>query len=128
MLPNGPLVPVLPAFRDDEGLDLDATAGLIDALIDDGIGAFWTTYGTSRFFSLPDAEIRSLTGAVAAVTRGRAAFIASTTYHWPVAAAIDFCRWAAEQGVDAVKVQVDWRLAPAEARVVEHYERIAAEP
>src|SRR5436309_8271308 len=121
MLLEGPLVPVMPAFRDDERLDLDATAALVDALINAGIRAFWTTYGTSHFFSLTDREIHDLTASVATVTRGRATFIASTSYHWPVEEVLDFCRAAAGLAVDAVKVQVDWRLAPAEARAVEHY-------
>jgi len=123
---GGPLVPVLPAFSDDETLDLDATVRLVGHLVDAGIQAFWTTYGTSHFFSLTDAEIRDLTAAVGGVTRGRATFIASTSYHWPLAQTVDFCAFAAAHGVDVVKVQVDWRLGPSEAGVVDHYRRIAA--
>ena len=123
---GGPLVPVMPAFDDDEALDLDATCRLVSSLIDRGIRAFWTTYGTSHFFSLSDREIEELTLAVAAVTKGRAVFIASTSYHWPVPQVLAFCERVGRAGVDVVKVQVDWRLAPSEAAVLEHYRRIAA--
>jgi dihydrodipicolinate synthase/N-acetylneuraminate lyase len=53
---HGPLVPVMPAFRDDESLDLDATARWIDHLIDAGIRLFWTTYGTSHYLAWPTAR------------------------------------------------------------------------
>ena len=81
---HGPLVPVMPAFRDDGALDLDATTRWVDGLIEAGIRLFWTTYGTSHYLSMGDAEVEALTSAVAAVTRGRAIFIASTQFTWSV--------------------------------------------
>lgn len=121
----GPLVPVMPAFRDDETLDLDATARWIDGLVGAGIPLFWTTYGTSHYFSLSDREIEDLTAAVGEVTRGRAVFIASTQFHWPLEQCVAFSEHAARHGVDAVKVQIDWRLRPAEDLVLARYRTIA---
>lgn len=122
---HGPLVPVMPAFRDDETLDLDATARWVDHLIGEGIRLFWTTYGTSHYLSMGDAEIDDLTAAVAAVTRGRAVFIASTQFHWSTSECVAFAERGAGQGVDAVKVQIDWRLRPADDLVFERYRAIA---
>ena len=121
----GPLVPVMPAFDADESVDLDATARWIDGLISAGIGAFWTTYGTSHYLSLGDREIDDLTAAVADVTRGRAAFIASTQFHWPTRQCLAFTEHAARHGADVIKVQVDWRLRPAEDVVLARYRALA---
>jgi dihydrodipicolinate synthase/N-acetylneuraminate lyase len=123
---HGPLVPVMPAFRDDGALDLDATARWVDGLVDAGIGLFWTTYGTSHFLSMGDAEIEALTTAVAAVTRGRAVFIASTQFNWPVGQVVAFAERAAAAGASAVKVQIDWRLRPTDDLAFAHYRAIAA--
>ena len=121
----GPLVPVMPAFRDDESLDLDATAAWVDDLIRRGIGLFWTTFGTSHYLSLDDAEIDALTAAIGDVTRGRAIFIASTQFHWPLHRCVAFAEHAARHGADAIKVQVDWRLRPADDIVFERYRTLA---
>ena len=122
---HGPLVPVMPAFGDDESLDLEATARWIHHLVGSGIRLFWTTYGTSHYLAMGDAEIDDLTGAVAAVTRGRAVFIASTQFTWSTRQCIAFAERAAGLGVDAVKVQIDWRLRPPEPVVFERYRAIA---
>ena len=121
----GPLVPVMPAFVADESVDLDATARWIDGLISAGIGAFWTTYGTSHYLSLGDREIDDLTAVVADVTRGRAVFIASTQFHWPTRQCLAFAEHAARHGADVIKVQVDWRLRPAEDVVLARYRALA---
>ncbi len=124
---RGPLVPLMPAFTDDEKLDLDSTSGLVDWLIEAGIPLFWTTYGTSHFMSLGDAEIMDLTRAIAGVTRGRALYIASTAWQWPVAQCREFIRRAADWGVDAVKLQVFWSFAPSDQAVFDYYQAIAAD-
>jgi dihydrodipicolinate synthase/N-acetylneuraminate lyase len=116
----------MPAFGDDESLDLDATAAWIDDLIGRGMRLFWTTFGTSHYLSLDDAEIDALTAAVASVTRGRAVFIASTQFHWPLHRSVAFAEHAARQGADAIKVQIDWRLQPADEVVLERYRTLAA--
>jgi 4-hydroxy-tetrahydrodipicolinate synthase len=115
----------MPAFGPNEALDLASTCRWVDSLIDRGIRLFWTTYGTSHFMTLSDEELMELTRAVAAVTRGRATFIASTAFHWSTQRCIEFTQFAAECGVDIVKLQVDWRWLPSEDLVFEHYRKIA---
>jgi 5-dehydro-4-deoxyglucarate dehydratase len=123
---HGPLVPVMPAFRNDGALDLDATARWVDGLIDAGIRLFWTTYGTSHYLSMGDAEIEALNASVAGVTKGRAVLIASTSFSWPVGQIATFASRMADAGASAVKVQIDWRLRPADDDVLAHYRAIAA--
>lgn len=123
---RGPVVPILPAFAADEGLDLESTTRWVEWLLSSGIPIVWTTYGTSHFMMLDDREIHALTEAVAAATKGRAVFIASTAYHWSTAQCISFTEFCGRAGVDVVKVQVDWRMRPSNQSVIEHYQRIAA--
>lgn len=122
----GPLVPIIPAFDSDYGLDIDSTCKWVARLVDRGIKLFWTTYGTTHFMCLTDAEIRDLTKALAGVTRGKAIFIASTPYHWPVPIIRAFLAEARQWGVDSVKVQVDWRMfQPTDEQLLDHYERVS---
>ncbi len=124
---SGPLVPVMPAFHADERLDLESTCRWVEWLISQGIRGFWTTYGTSHYLCLTDDEIVELNRAVAAVTRGRAVFIASTNFGWPIERCLEFIRSARAWGVDMVKLQIDWRWNPKPDLVFSFYERIARE-
>ncbi len=81
---KGPLVPATPAFGDDEALDLDSTVKWLDWVVEQGIGLIWLTPGTSRYMALSNQEIRDLTKACAAMTRGRALLIAATAPQWPL--------------------------------------------
>lgn len=121
---QGPLVPVMPAFHEDESVDYESTCRWVEWLVGKGIKLFWTTYGTSHFMSLTDEEVLELTRRIAEVTRGRAFFIASTHFHWPYPMCATFLRRAAEWGVDAVKVQIDWRWDPDEDRVYEFMQKL----
>ena len=125
---NGPLVPILSAFDDQQRLDTESVAQWIESLIDRGIKHFWTTHGTTHFMCLADDEIVELTRCVASVTRGRSIFIASTAYHWPLDRTRAFIQQAAQWGVDAVKVQVDWRSwPPEESQLLDFYHAVAAQ-
>lgn len=121
----GPLVPVMPAFSAGEQLDLASTCRWVEWQLAAGIRNFWTTYGTSHYMSLTDEEIYALNQTVAGVTRGRATFIASTNFGWPVAKCLEFIASARTWGATAVKVQVDWRWNPHADAVFDYYERIA---
>jgi dihydrodipicolinate synthase/N-acetylneuraminate lyase len=122
----GPLVPILPAFDDRQRLDVASTCKWVDHLIAQGIKLFWTTHGTSHYMSLTDEEIVELNRAVAKTTRGRALFIASTAFNWPTERCVEFTRSAADWGVDAVKLQIDWKWwTPSDDLVIERYSRIA---
>jgi 4-hydroxy-tetrahydrodipicolinate synthase len=123
---RGPLVPILPAFDDRENLDLDSVTRWVHHLIEQGITLFWTTHGTSHYMSMTDDEIVALNRAVASVTKGRAVFIAGTAYHWPTQRCVEFTRSAAEWGVDAVKLQIDWKwFTPGDDHVFDRYAAIA---
>jgi 4-hydroxy-tetrahydrodipicolinate synthase len=122
---RGPLVPILPAFAEDDALDIDSTCNWVDWLIGEGIRLFWTTQGTTHFWCLTDAEVRDLTRALAQVTRGRAVLIASSRLNWSTRETIEFVHLAAEWGADIAKLQVDWSFNPKEDLVFEHYRAVA---
>ena len=122
---TGPIVPILSAFDDNDRLDIDAVCGWVDSLIARGIRLFWTTYGTTHFMCLTDDEVMELTRRVSEVTRGRAGFIASTAYHWHPDVEIKFCETCAEWGVDAVKIQNEWKTWPPSAdQMMGYYQRL----
>lgn len=122
---TGPIVPILPAFDDNDSLNIDAVCGWVDALIARGIRLFWTTFGTTHFMCLTDDEVMELTRRVAEVTRGRAGFIASTAYHWHPDFEIKFCETCAGWGVDAVKIQNEWKTwPPSAAQMMGYYKRL----
>lgn len=124
---RGPLAPVLAAFSDDDRIDIDATCRWVDWLITQGIKLFWTTQGTTHFMSLADREVRDLTQALAAVTAGRALFIASTPWHWSTRQCIEFVTFAARCQVDVVKLQFVFDWEPGADQVVAHCEAVAAD-
>ena len=123
----GPLAPVLPAFTDDEGLDLDATCRWVEWVVASGTPMLWLTPGTTRYFSLSDEEVWELTRAVAGVTRGRAILIAATNLHWPVHQCRRYVEHAAECGADVVKVSANWLAGPSQDAVLEYYRAIAVD-
>ena len=107
---EGPIVPIMPAFSDDGSLDVPSLRRFLRRQIAAGTRHFWTTPGTSHYYSLTDDEVRELTRAVAAETAGKATYIASTCFHWPVDRCRAFIREAAAWGVDVVKVVLNWEL------------------
>ena len=121
----GPLVPIMPAFDANEQVDLESTCKWVEWQIASGIRMFWTTYGTSHYMCLTDDEICTLNQAVAKITRNRAILIASTNLTWPIAKCLEFIDTARSWGVDAVKVQVDWRWNPNQDAVFDFYRCIA---
>lgn len=122
---RGPLAPIMPAFHDDESLDIASTCRWVNWMIGKGIKLFWTTYGTTHYACLSDAEVMDLTKALGRTISGRGVFIASTALHWPAGQCRDFVQYAADYGASIVKVQINWFLAPDDNRVFEHYSRIA---
>ncbi len=122
---RGPLIPILAPFTEDEDLDIDAACRWVDWLIQNGIRVFWTTHGTTHFDCLTDAEISDLTASLADTIGDRAVFIASTAYRWSTRECIRFVERATHQGVDVVKLQVDWAWNPSQEQVLRHYREIA---
>jgi len=124
---RGPLAPILAAFSDDDRIDIDATCRWVDRLITQGVKLFWTTQGTTHFMTLADREVRELTRALAAVTSGRALFIASTPWHWSTRECVEFVTFAARSQVDVVKLQFVFDWAPSDDQIIAHYEAVAAD-
>ncbi len=122
---KGPLVPILPAFTEQDELDYESTCRWVDWVVDSGIRLLWLTCGTSRYASLTDREIWYLTKAIAEVTRGRALLIAGTNLHWPVGECRRFVDHAAACGASIVKVQPYWQWNPSDDDVFNYYQAIA---
>ena len=123
---RGPLVPILSAFKADGSLDIDSTCRWIEWLLDQGMKLFWTTHGTSHYMTLTDQELIDLNKALASVIAGRGFFIASTPIDWSTNQCQIFTEQAAGWGVDAVKLQLDWRWEPSDALLLSHYQTVAA--
>ena len=102
---RGPLVPIIPAFGEQEELDLDSTCRWLDWEIEQGIPLFWLT-GSSRYTSLTDQEVFDLTDAVGGVIRGRALLIAATNFHWPVHMCRRYLGHAAKHGAEIVTLHM----------------------
>ena len=124
---RGPLAPVLTAFTEDGRLDIDATCRWVDWLITQGIKLFWTTQGTSHFMTLSDKEVMDLTQALAAVTAGRALFIASTPWHWSTRQCQEFVTFAARCQADVVKLQFVYDWEPTDDQIIDHYQAVAVD-
>ena len=122
---KGPLVPILPAFTEQEELDCESTCRWVDWVVDSGIRLLWLTSGTSRYGCLTDREIWDLTQAAAEVTRGRALLIAATNLHWPVGECRRYVEHAAVCGANIVTVQPNWRSNPSDDDVFNYYQAIA---
>ena len=122
---KGPLIPINPAFKDDGSLDINSTCRWINWLIENGIRNFWTTGGTTHYFCLTDEEIFTLNKELAECISGRASFIASANWHWPEPMIIKFIEFAAECGIDVVKVMLDARFHPSDKSRIESYSMIA---
>ena len=122
---SGPLVPVMPAFDENEDLDIASTVRWVNWLIENGIRLLWTTYGTSSYFSLTDAEIYELNHQLALVTKGRAVFIAATPTHWPVKKCLDFIDNCNKWGADIVKIEPHYLEGPGDESLFEYHKAIA---
>lgn len=122
---KGPLVPIMPAFTEDERLDLDSTQRWVEWIVQNGIPLVWLTFGTSRYFSLTDQEVWDLTKAVGEVTRGRSLLIAATNVYWPVHQCRRYIEHAAESGASVVKVQGNWFANPSDEAIFKYYQTVA---
>lgn len=123
---RGPLAPILIPFAEGGEVDHGSLADWVAWMAQQGVPVMWTTGGTSEMASLTEAEIFEATGTIARANGGRAFFIASTGPTWPVSKCAEFCRFAREQGVDAVKVQVNWIGKPTAAGIEQLYGQVAA--
>lgn len=122
---RGPLIPIQPAFADDEALDVTSTCEWIDWLVKEGVPLFWTTQGTTCYFYLSDSEILELNRSIAQVTKGRAILIAGTPFRFSTRECIRFAESAAQWGADIVMVQTNWQERPDPDAAFRHYKALA---
>ena len=131
---NGHIIPVMPAFTEDGSPDYESTEAFVRWQMGEGSRIFWTTPGTSCFWNLCDAEILELNKRIAAITHGKAIFIASSNWMWPVRARRQFISEMADAGADVVKLPIHWDTlyqrvwrGVSEDDIVEFHEAIACE-
>jgi dihydrodipicolinate synthase/N-acetylneuraminate lyase len=98
---RGPVHPVLPAFDAAGGLDLDATAAYVDALVRRGAHCLIVTAGTSRLNLLSFDEVAALNAAVARACDGRAVAVAGNPATGSTAASLELLDRAERDGADA---------------------------
>lgn len=101
---KGPLFPVIPAFLDDETLDIESTCKHVDWAVTEGMPMVWLTGGSSRYSSMTEQEIWDLTKALADTIGGRAVFFGGTNYNWPVHLCRKYIADCAGWGVDLVTI------------------------
>ena len=124
---QGPLVPVLPAFTDDQTLDLASTCRWLERIVAAGVPMFWLTPGTSRYGALSDQEVWELTAAVASVTRGRSLLIAATNGHWPLRQCRRYVDHCVDVGADIVKVCPQSGLGAGDEATFDFFHAMAAD-
>ena len=104
---NTPLtgvVPVVPTiFHDDQSVDLDGTARVVDYLIDAGVDGLCVLANYSEQFSLTDAEREEIGRRLLGHIAGRLPVIV-TTSHYSVRVAAARSRAAQELGASMVMV------------------------
>ncbi|HWG12782.1 MAG TPA: dihydrodipicolinate synthase family protein [Streptosporangiaceae bacterium] len=98
------MIPVAPTtFHDDESLDLDSQARVMDFLIDAEVDAVCVLANYSEQFSLTDTERDQVTGHVLSHVAGRLPVVV-TTSHYSARIAAERSRRAQQLGADMVMV------------------------
>lgn len=119
---EGPICSVPTVYNEDRSLDLVSFRRIIDTGAKAGAVAFALTSGNSQYDRLSYDEIKQLTRTLVDAVAGRGLTIGATGPWW-TGQAVDYARFAAEVGVDAVQVQLPaWGDA---ASIVEHYRGVA---
>ena len=96
------VIPVAPTtFHDDESLDLDSQARVMDFLIDAQVDAVCVLANYSEQFALTDTERDQVTDRVLSHVAGRLPVVV-TTSHYSTRIAADRCRRAQQAGADMV--------------------------
>ena len=98
------VVPVVPTiFHDDETVDLDGTARVVDYLIDGGVDGLCLLANYSEQFSLTDAERDAIAGALLERVAGRLPVIVTTSHY---SARVAAARSRAAQDMGAAMVMI----------------------
>ena len=122
------VVPVVPTiFRDDEAVDLDGTARVVDYLIDAGVDGLCLLANYSEQFSLTDAERDTIARALLEHVAGRLPVIV-TTSHYSARAAAARSRAAQDMGAAMVMIMPPFfgaTLTVPGPAVIEYFKRVA---
>lgn len=112
-------------FRPDFSVDVGATAGVVKALVDDGVSGLVVCGTVGETCSLTRAEKVSLWEAASDVVRGRVPVIAGVA-EYTTAFAIETAREAARVGVDGVMVMPPLVYSSQPHETAAHYRGVAA--
>jgi len=122
------VVPVVPTiFHDDQAVDLDGTARVVDYLIDAGVDGLCLLANYSEQFSLTDAERDTITRTLLQRVAGRLPVIV-TTSHYSARIAAERSRAAQDMGAAMVMVMPPFfgaTLTVAGPAVIEYFKHVA---
>jgi 4-hydroxy-tetrahydrodipicolinate synthase len=122
------VVPVVPTiFHDDETVDLDGTARVVDYLIDAGVDGLCLLANYSEQFSLTDAERDAIARLVLERAAGRRPVIV-TTSHYSARVAAARSRAAQDMGASMVMLMPPFfgaTLTVPGPAVIEYFKRVA---
>ena len=126
--PLAGVVPVVPTiFHDDETVDMDGTARVVDYLVDAGVDGMCVLANYSEQFSLTDAERDAIARTLLERVAGRVPVIV-TTSHYSARVAAARSRAAQEMGAAMVMVMPPFfgaTLTVAGPAVIEYFRRVA---
>ncbi len=111
-------------FTSDLGLDLDATAGVIEALIRDGVSGLIVCGTVGEGTSLARSEKAAVMEMAAGIAKGRLPVIAGIA-EYTTAFAIETAREAARAGVDGIMVMPGMVYSAKPAETVAHFRGVA---
>jgi 4-hydroxy-tetrahydrodipicolinate synthase len=121
-------VPVVPTiFHDDQAVDLDGTARVVDYLIDAGVDGLCLLANYSEQFSLTDAERDTIARTLLQRVAGRLPVIV-TTSHYSVRVAAARSRAAQDMGAAMVMIMPPFfgaTLTVPEPAVIEYFRQVA---
>ncbi len=118
----GPILSFPTVFKVDGTLDCDSIRGIIDRAIGAGVRTIALTRGNNQYDWLSYREIEQLTRCTIQAANGRALTIAATSGWW-TSRALEYARFAADAGADAIQVFVPGE--GSDASVTGHFRAIA---
>jgi 2-keto-3-deoxy-L-arabinonate dehydratase len=122
------VVPVVPTiFHDDQTVDMDGTARVVDYLIDGGVDGLCLLANYSEQFSLTDAERDAIARTLLDRVAGRLPVIV-TTSHYSVRVAAERSRAARDMGAAMVMIMPPFfgaTLTVPGPAVIEYFKRVA---
>src|SRR5262249_18059297 len=119
---RGPILSVPTVYNEALDLDVDGFRKIVDTGVRAGCQVFALTAGNSQYDQLSYEEVKLLTRTLVRSVNGRGLTIAATGPWW-TGQAVDYARFAAEAGADAVQV-----LVPPygdEEMLFDHFRQIA---